>query len=303
MSAAPRSSAAGTDAPTGILVLDKPAGLSSHEVVARVRRLAGTRRVGHAGTLDPAATGVLVLGVGRGTRLLHYLVGADKEYTATIRLGVATSTDDADGEVLATSDASGVDDDDLSAALRSLTGEIDQVPSSVSAVKVAGRRAYERVRAGEQVVLEPRRVHVASLDVRQRRWAGRCLDLDVDVTCSSGTYVRALARDLGAALGVGGHLIALRRTRVGPFTLEQAHALEDLPSHLPQALVSLGEAAAQFLPCRTLPPDEAARVRHGVSPSPSGHPGPVALLADDQTLLAVAQDAGPRADLRAVFVG
>lgn len=303
MSARGRAGTDGTAAPSGLLVVDKPAGPSSHDVVAQVRRLVGTRRVGHAGTLDPAATGVLVLGVGRGTRLLHYLVGADKEYTATIRLGVATSTDDADGEVLATSDASAVAEDDLSVAVRSLTGEIDQVPSAVSAVKHGGRRAYQRVRAGEQVTLEPRRVTVSSLQVRDRRRAGRCLDLDVDVTCSSGTYVRALARDLGAALGVGGHITALRRTRVGPFTLGQAHGLDDLPSPVSDALLSLGEAAAQFLPQRVLARDDADRVRHGVAPPPTGRPEPVALLAADGTLLAVAQDAGPRADLRAVFVG
>ncbi len=290
-----------TTAPTGLLVVDKPAHMSSHAAVGRVRRLLGTRRVGHAGTLDPMATGVLVLGVGRGTRLLHYLVGADKTYTATIRLGESTTTDDAEGDVLRREDASGCDLDDVRAAAATLTGEVDQVPSAVSAIKVDGRRAYARVRAGEQVSLAPRRVTVHDLEVGGARVVGECLDLDLRVDCSSGTYVRALARDLGARLGVGGHLTALRRTRVGPFGLDEAYELETLSADVP--LRALGDAAAQFLATRTLSADEAASVVHGVPPSPSGVPGPVALLDEAGSLLAVAEDAGPRAGLRAVFVG
>ena len=275
--------------------------MSSHAAVGRVRRLLGTRRVGHAGTLDPMATGVLVLGVGRGTRLLHYLVGADKTYTATIRLGESTTTDDAEGEVLSRSDASGCDLDDVRAAAATLTGELEQVPSAVSAIKVDGQRAYARVRAGEEVSLQPRPVTVHELEVGDSRVGGQNLDVDVRVDCSSGTYVRALARDLGVMLGVGGHLTALRRTRVGPFGLDEAHDLEGLSAQV--GLLALGEAAARVLPPRTLDADEAARVAHGVPPSPSGEPGPVALLAPDGSLLAVAEDAGPRACLRAVFVG
>lgn len=290
-------------APSGLLVVDKPAGPSSHAVVAAVRRLAGTRRVGHAGTLDPAATGVLVLGLGRGTRLLHFLVGATKEYRATLRLGAATSTDDAHGDVLAEADTSAVSDSDVVAAMRTLTGELQQVPSAVSAVKVEGRPAYRRVRAGERVALAPRAVTVSRFALLGSRRSGTFLDLDVDVECSSGTYVRALARDLGAAVGVGGHVTALRRTRVGPFDLDAAHRLDDLAAPLDAQVLPLGRAASAFLPRRVLPPDEAARVRHGVAPSPSGRPGPVALVDDGGTLLAVAEDAGPRADLRAVFVG
>ena len=290
-----------TAPPTGLLVVDKPPQMSSHAVVARVRRILGSRRVGHAGTLDPMATGVLVLGIGRGTRLLHYLVGSDKTYTATMRLGESTTTDDADGEVLHRVDASSCDIDDVRAAAATLTGEIEQVPSAVSAIKVDGRRAYARVRAGEEVSLPPRRVTVHELEVGEIRVDGECRDIDVRVDCSSGTYVRALARDLGALLGVGGHLTALRRTRVGPFVLDEAHDLEDLSAQA--RLLALGEAAARFLATRTLGTEEAAQVAHGVPPSPSGTPGPVALLEQDGSLLAVAEDAGPRACLRAVFVG
>ena len=200
-------------APDGLLVVDKPAGWTSHDVVGRCRRLAGTKKVGHAGTLDPMATGVLVLGVGRATRLLGHLALTDKAYDATIRLGATTVTDDAEGEVVEQRDASGVSDEALAAAMAALTGPLSQVPSSVSAVKVDGVRSYARVRAGQAVELAPRSVVVSRFALRDRRGP----DVDVTVACTSGTYVRALARDLGAALGVGGHLTALRRTRVGPF--------------------------------------------------------------------------------------
>lgn len=292
-----------TDPVSGLLVVDKPSGMSSHAVVGRVRRLAGTRKVGHAGTLDPMATGVLVLGTNRGTRLLHYLVGADKSYTATMRLGASTTTDDADGDVVAAVDATGLDEEGIRSATRALTGCIDQVPSAVSAIKVDGKRAYARVRAGETVALEPRRVRVDALDVQRVRPSGEQVDVDVSVDCSSGTYVRALARDLGTALGVGGHLAALRRTRVGPFTLHEAHPLDDLHAPLDTELIGLGEAAARFLPYRTLTQDEADHVGHGVPPAPSAIVGPVALLDPHRDLIAVAEDVGPRASLRAVFVG
>ncbi len=292
-----------TEPVSGLLVVDKPTGLSSHGVVGRVRRLSGTRKVGHAGTLDPMATGVLVLGLNRGTRLLHYLVGADKEYRATVRLGVTTTTDDADGEVLGSTDAAGLGDRDVVTAAEAFVGEIEQVPSAVSAVKVAGKRAYARVRAGEQVHLEPRRVTVSSFEVVDVSAVGPCLDVDVRVACSSGTYVRALARDLGSALGVGGHLTGLRRTRVGPFTLAEARPLDALPDPVDAALLNLGAAAQRFLPSRILTQHEADHVRHGVSPSRSSVDGPVALLDPSGCLVAVAADSGPRAVLRAVFVG
>ena len=229
-------------APDGLLVVDKPAGWTSHDVVGRARRLCGTRRVGHAGTLDPMATGVLVLGVNKATRLLTFLVGSDKAYTATIRLGQSTITDDAEGEVVATAPADRVDAEALRAAVAALTGEIEQVPSAVSAIKVDGERSYARVRAGEDVVLAARPVTVPRFEVLGTRQAEAdgvpVLDVDVEVEVSSGTYVRALARDLGAALGVGGHLTALRRTRVGSFTLDQAHTLPEL-----EAAAETGDAA------------------------------------------------------------
>lgn len=290
-----------TQAASGLLVVDKPAGLTSHAVVARVRRLVGIRRVGHAGTLDPMATGVLVLGVGRGTRLLHYLAGVDKEYEATVRLGAATTTDDAEGEVLRTADAGSVTEQDVAAAVETFVGEIEQVPSAVSAIKVHGRRAYDRVRAGEDVSLAPRHVTVSCFDVRDVRRTDDRVDVDVRVACSSGTYVRALARDLGETLGVGGHLTALRRTRVGCFALGAATPLDDLV--VPVPLMDLGSAASTVLPVRRLSDDEARQARHGIPPAPSGCAGPVALLDSVGSLVAVSEDAGPRAHLRAVFVG
>ncbi len=222
-------------APSGLLVVDKPAGMTSHDVVSRLRRLAGTRRVGHAGTLDPAATGVLLVGVERATRLLTHLVGAEKEYLATVRLGVATHTDDAEGDVLARVDAAHLTRADVERAAAALTGALDQVPSTVSAKKVDGQRAHALVRAGQDVVLEARPVVVSAfevLDVRpardERAPEVAALDADVRVVVSSGTYVRALARDAGAALGVGGSLTALRRTRVGGYGDDAAVSLERL---------------------------------------------------------------------------
>lgn len=204
-------------------MVDKPQGITSHDVVSRTRRLAQTRKVGHAGTLDPMATGLLVLGVNSSTRLLTYLVGLDKEYLATIRLGESTTTDDAEGQSLVTADASGVTGTALAEGIAALRGEIDQIPSTVSAIKVDGKRAYARARAGEEVELAARRVTIAEFEmVGEPRWVGSMLDVDVRVVCSTGTYIRALARDLGAALAVGGHLTALRRTRVGPFSVEGA---------------------------------------------------------------------------------
>jgi len=215
--------------PDGLTIVDKPQGLTSHDVVARMRRLADTRKVGHAGTLDPMATGVLVIGFGRATRLLGYVSGQNKAYTATIRLGVRTVTDDAEGEITDTVSTAGVDETAIRAGLAILTGDIEQAPSSVSAIKVSGQRAYARVRAGEEVTLPSRPVVVSALELLElRRPAPDLIDLDVSVECSTGTYVRALARDLGAGLGVGGHLTALRRTRVGGFLIEESKTLADL---------------------------------------------------------------------------
>jgi tRNA pseudouridine55 synthase len=285
-------------AASGLVVVDKPAGLTSHDVVGRVRRLAGTRRVGHAGTLDPMATGVLVVGVERATRLLTYLVGADKEYLATMRLGVTTVTDDAEGEVLERRDAGALSDAAVDGAVAGLTGEIDQVPSAVSAVKVEGRRAYARVRAGEQVELAARRVNVAEFEVLARRGGADegvpVVDLDVRVVCSSGTYVRALARDLGTELGVGGSLTALRRTRVGPYGLEQALTLDQLAEEF--EVLPIARAARLAFPARELTADEARRLAHGIRlPAVGLGPGPAAAFAPDGELVAVVREEGPLA--------
>jgi tRNA pseudouridine55 synthase len=244
----------------GILLLDKPQGPTSHDLVARTRRALGTRKVGHAGTLDPMATGLLLLGVDSSTRLLTYLVGLDKEYTATIRLGRSTTTDDAEGEVLADADASGVTDAALTTAIGALTGEIAQVPSTFSAIKVDGRRAYDRARAGEAVELQPRTVTVSEFEVLAVRRDAALIDLDVRVAVSSGTYVRALARDLGAALGVGGHLTALRRTRIGPFAIADA---ADPDGDLRAALLPPAEVAGRLFPTATVDADAALALGQG----------------------------------------
>jgi tRNA pseudouridine55 synthase len=256
--------AAKASPPEGIVIVDKPAGWTSHDVVSRMRRLAGTRRVGHAGTLDPMATGVLVVGIGRATRLLGHISGSDKTYAATIRLGWATVTDDAEGERLGGAPADALTRDDLDPVIATLTGSIMQRPSSVSAIKVEGRRSHDRVRAGEDVELAERPVIVgefAVLDVRPQPALG-ALDVEIVVTCSSGTYIRALARDLGEALGVGGHLITLRRTRVGCFGLPRARTLEQLAEGGLEVL-DMGTVAHAAFPSVTLTAADANAVRYG----------------------------------------
>lgn len=247
----------------GMLFVDKPQGLTSHDVVARARRALDTRKVGHAGTLDPMATGLLTLGVGPATRLLTYLVGLDKTYATTMRLGVATTTDDAEGEPLGTADPAALEavtQERLERGIRSLTGEIEQVPSAVSAIKVDGRRAYDRVRAGEEVELAARRVTVSAFDVLDVRRHAGAIDVDARIDCSSGTYIRALARDLGADLGVGGHLTALRRTRVGPFGVSAAVEVDTIA---PGALVPPAEVAARLFPVLSVSDDQARDLGHG----------------------------------------
>ncbi len=250
-----------SSAPSGLVVVDKPGAMTSHDVVARVRRLAGTRKVGHAGTLDPMATGVLVLGVERATRLLGHLMLTEKAYDATVRLGVATTTDDAEGELTSAASTSALDEPTIRAAAADFVGTIEQVPSAVSAIKVDGKRAYARVRAGEDVALEPRTVTVHELVVTDVRRDTETVDLDVSLRCSSGTYVRAIARDLGAALGVGGHLTALRRTAVGPYDLAVARTLDDLADDF--ALLPIAEAARAAFASADLAEDQAADVRVG----------------------------------------
>ena len=251
---------------SGILLVDKPQGITSHDVVARMRRLAGTRKIGHAGTLDPMATGLLVLGVDSATRLLHYLVGLDKEYFATIRLGWGTTTDDAEGEPFPSTDADPsavavLTEESIREAMLLQVGEIDQVPSAVSAVKVDGKRAYQRVRDGEQVELASRRVTVSVFELLASRPGDGCLDLDVRVECSSGTYVRALARDLGSALGTAGHLTALRRSRIGQYSVDEAGELEGFD--VAASLIGPADAARRTLPVVEVTADEAVDLGHG----------------------------------------
>ncbi|MEV0246097.1 tRNA pseudouridine(55) synthase TruB [Nocardia sp. NPDC050712] len=294
---------AGAPALGGLLIVDKDGGWTSHDVVAKSRRLLRTKKVGHAGTLDPMATGVLVLGVDRATKLLGLLTLTTKAYTATIRLGQATDTDDAEGEVLSTAPASHVADDDIATQVKILTGDIEQVPATVSAIKVDGERAYARARAGEDVQLAARPVTVSRFDVLARHDIpdGEFVDLDVEVECSSGTYIRALARDLGAALGVGGHLTALRRTRVGPFTLEHARTLDELAtaaeSDPDASLLSLDMDAAvrTAFPHRDIDETQAGDLRNGRWLDPVGIPGVYAAIDPAGQAIALLQESGKRA--------
>jgi len=293
-------------ASSGLVIVDKPGGMTSHDVVARIRRLAGTRRVGHAGTLDPMATGVLVVGVEKATRLLGYLSLTEKEYVATIRLGQSTTTDDAEGEPSGGAPASGVSADALRTEIARLTGEIRQVPPGVSAIKVGGQRAYKLTRAGAAPELAARPVTVYEFTVTALRPLGDFLDIDATIRCSSGTYIRALARDLGAALGTGGHLTSLRRTAVGPYRLDQAHTLEDLSERT--RVTPIAEAAAAAFPRVDLTADDARRLSQGaripVPPSPAAEEGPaapMAAFAPDGTLVALVTEEAGRLRSLAVF--
>jgi len=244
---------------SGIALIDKQQGFTSHDVVAKLRKLLGTKKIGHAGTLDPMATGLLLLGIGSGTKLMQFLSGLDKTYEATIRLGASTSTDDAEGEIGQAQDASKVSKDELAREIFKLTGNIEQVPSSVSAIKVDGKRAYDLVRAGEEVVLKSRSVTVSRFEViGEPSVVGQYLDINVEVDCSSGTYIRALARDLGESLGVGGHLTALRRTRIGAFEVSNASGISEEPT-----LVTNVEVLKMLMPEVAISPQQEIDLRHG----------------------------------------
>jgi tRNA pseudouridine55 synthase len=283
----------GPDTGPGIVVVDKPAGMTSHDVVARCRRIFSTRRVGHAGTLDPMATGVLVIGVDRATKILGLLTAASKSYAATIRLGQTTSTEDAEGELLQSVSTGHVTDGAIADAIAGLRGEIEQVPSAVSAIKVDGRRAYRLVRAGHAVELAPRPVRIDRFEMLAVRRSDGLIDVDVEVDCSSGTYIRALARDLGAALGVGGHLTSLRRTRVGRFELDRARSLDDLAQR-PELNWTLDEACLLMFPRRDLSAEEALAAGHGRSLSPAGIDGVYAASDAEGRVIALLRDEGPR---------
>src|SRR3954469_3895048 len=294
------------DVPPGLLLVDKAGGMTSHDVVARARRVLSVRKVGHAGTLDPMATGLLVLGVGATTRLLGYVGGHDKTYDATIRLGQSTVTDDREGEMLSTSSTAHLDDDAVRAALAAQTGALQQVPSSVSAVKVDGRRSYDRVRAGEAVELAARSVTVHRLDVhRIERPTADLVDADVTVVCTAGTYIRAIARDAGAALGVGGHLTALRRTTSGPFTVARAATVEDAGAALlaggGRGFLPLPEAATTVFPARALTAEEARALAYGQRIPATGAPGPHAAVDPGGRLAALVEDSGSTARVAVGF--
>ena len=284
---------------SGIVVVDKPAGMTSHDVVARLRRFFGTRKVGHAGTLDPMATGVLVAGIERGTKMLAHLVADDKVYSTTIRLGAATTTDDAEGEVVSQADASALTDEAIMAEVATLTGDIMQVPSKVSAIKIDGKRAHELVREGKEVVIPARPVTVFSFDVSSIRREGSFIDLDARVHCSSGTYIRSLARDMGEALGVGGHLTALRREASGPFTLAHARTLDELEESAELSL-SLDEALTAAWPVLEVTADEYAALAMGKWLEPRGLKGVHAAVGPDGRAVALVKEKGSR--LSTIFV-
>src|SRR5258705_3206063 len=277
--------------------------MTSHDVVARLRRIAGTRRVGHGGTLDPMATGVLVVGVERATRLLTFVSGSDKSYTATIRLGEATVTDDAEGDVVSRTSTAAVGEDTIRTALAGFVGDTGQVPSAVSAIQVAGVRSYAKVRKGEQFDLPARRVTIRRLDVGDIRPGDGhdIVDVDIDVTCSSGTYVRAIARDLGVALGVGGHLIALRRTAVGRFSLAEAATLEQLQDSDEPVTMPLAAAADRLFVRREADDRQAKVLSHGGPLEPIGLPGPYAVFAPDGRVLAIVSERDGKARAEVVL--
>lgn len=280
----------------GLLIVDKDAGMTSHDVVSQCRKLFNTRRVGHAGTLDPMATGVLVIGIERATKLLGLLSLTTKSYTATIRLGASTDTDDREGEILTRTDATHVADAEISAGVADLTGDIQQVPAKVSAIKVDGRRAHNLVRAGAEFDLEARPVTVSRFEIREIRRTSEAgyLDLDVAVDCSAGTYIRSLARDLGAALGVGGHLTALRRTAVGPFTLEHTRRLDDLADR-PALSLTIDEAVKLSFPHRDIDDDEAEAISQGRWLTPIGRKDVYVVIDPTGQAIALIQEKGRRA--------
>ncbi|MEV6652773.1 tRNA pseudouridine(55) synthase TruB [Streptomyces sp. NPDC051219] len=297
---------AGRGLQDGLVIVDKPSGFTSHDVVAKMRGIARTRRVGHAGTLDPMATGVLVLGVEKATKLLGHLALTEKEYLGTVRLGQTTVTDDAEGDITASTDASGVTREAVDAGIAKLTGAIMQVPSKVSAIKINGVRSYKRAREGEEFEIPARPVTVSSFQLYDMREAVAddgtpVVDLVVSVVCSSGTYIRALARDLGADLGTGGHLTALRRTRVGPYKIDRARTLDQLQQEL--TVMPISEAASAAFPRWDVDEKRARLLMNGVRlEMPDEYAGgPVAVFGPEGRFLALVENKGGKAKSLAVF--
>lgn len=286
-------------ATSGLVVVDKPAGMTSHDVVSRLRRYFHTKKVGHSGTLDPMATGVLVLGIERGTKYLAHMVTDTKSYAATIRLGAATTTDDREGEVVFENSAADLNDERIKEEIDSLTGTIMQKPAAVSAIKIDGKRAHQLVREGVAVDIPARPVTIFRFDVLETRREGAFVDLDVEVDCSSGTYIRSLARDLGLALGTGGHLTALRRKAVGPFTLADAYRLEELEDN-PRLSLSLDEALTRTYPVFSATAQEAEALAMGKWLEPRGLDGIHAAVGPDGKAIALIKEKGKR--LSTIFV-
>ena len=294
---------------SGLVLIDKPKGWTSHDVVAKMRGIAGTRRVGHAGTLDPMATGLLLLGINAGTKLLTFLVGATKTYEATIRLGASTITDDAEGEVTSTADGSQVYAltlEKIEAALNALRGEIMQVPSSVSAIKVDGERAYAKVRGGDEVKLTARPITVTRFEVTSdirlvSDGDSKFIDFEAVIECSSGTYIRALARDLGSALQVGGHLTALRRTRIGTYKIDDAQQLDGLSSDS-LSITSMFDAVKESFELRELSDQEVIDLRHGKRISANDCVGKEIAGVNGQRLIAMLEKADSQLKSSVVFV-
>ena len=268
----------------GFALINKAPGITSHDVVAQARKRYGTKKVGHAGTLDPMATGVLVLGIGSATRLLQYVTDGTKKYEATIRLGQSTHTDDREGQVIATTNAAGISEDEIKSGLKNFIGKIKQKPSSVSAIKIDGKRAHQRVRDGEVVDIPARDVEVMDIEIANISIVGEFVDIQVTVTCSAGTYIRAIARDLGDLLKVGGHLTSLNRTLVSPFDISECADLTD------SKLISTADGISRILPVRTIDLAEANEISFGRAIDASNKSGAVAALDQGGEFIALLLD-------------
>ena len=285
----------------GFVIVDKPLGITSHDVVHKIRKICNTKKVGHAGTLDPEASGVLVVGLGKATRLLTYIVADNKTYQATIRLGQNTSTDDAQGEITSENDCKNITDQEISNCLLSFIGDIDQVPSSVSAIKVGGKKAYEIVRSGEKVELTPRRIHVSAIDLHEIKRTNNLIDLSVTVHCSSGTYIRALARDIGKKLNVGGHVTSLRRIQSGRYKITDALNLENVNVDKIK-LISMADVAMELFPSVKVELDEIQDLIHGRFIRKTHEPAQTIALVDKKpSLVALAQGDGVMLKPQVVF--
>ena len=285
----------------GFLIIDKPSGITSHSVVHQIRKVTNTKKVGHAGTLDPDATGVLVVGLGKATRLITYLVSDNKTYQATIRLGQSTSTDDREGEILKTVDCSNLDENEINSVILNFIGDIDQIPSAVSAIKINGQKAYDLVRKGEKVELKPRKIHISAIDIHEIKKVNSYIDLNLTIHCSSGTYIRALARDIGEQLKVGGHVTNLRRLQSGQWNISDAKKIEELKvDNLP--LISMAEIATTMFPSVKVEFEEIQDLIHGRYVRKTHEPAEtIALIDKKPSLVALAHGDGVMLKPQIVF--